>query len=179
MRRAFGVVAVLAVATIPAPLLGQDTEWNRYTLEELSGVHVRAEADDVCRSHGVSTEAMTSSAEETLTAAEIPVLTETAMLEAPGLPELRISLGCAQTEGAVGFAVGLRVQQAAQMVRDNQITLSEAVTWYSEAVGVVPGDDIGSAVQEALNEKLEAFTAAFTAANATEESTANPSGSRP
>lgn len=174
MKSAFPALIALAVMALPsASLSGQDTEWNRYTLEELAGVHVRAEAGSECQAAGVSAETVRSEAEAALTEAEIPVLSEVAMLEAPGLPELRVSVGCAERSGSVGFALSLRVQQAAQMIRDPQITLPEAVTWFADAVGVVDEDDVESAVRETLSEKIQEFAAAFAAANPVEEEVSN------
>ena len=45
---------VLALTLAPSLLSAQDTEWNRYTLEELGGVFVRTEANAMCESRGVS-----------------------------------------------------------------------------------------------------------------------------
>jgi hypothetical protein len=173
MKHAFSAFVVLAVLTAAAPVAGQDTEWNRYTLEELAGVHVRTDVGDGCLSAGVSLETVRADTEAALVSAEIPVLTEAAMLEAPGLPELRIRLDCAQADGVVGFAVSLQIQQAVQMIRDTQITLPDAVTWFVDSVGVVAANDVGAAVQGALDTKLQAFTAAYAAANADEEAAAN------
>ena len=46
--------AVAATLIIPAPASSQDTEWNRYTLEGLEGVYVRAETNLGCEGAGVS-----------------------------------------------------------------------------------------------------------------------------
>ncbi len=173
MKHALPALFALATMALPTSVFGQDTEWNRYTLEELGGVYIRAEATDACQSAGVSAESVRSETESALTEAAVPVLTESEMLETPGLPELRVNLDCVEDGGAFGFAVTLRVQQAAQMIRDTQITLPEAVTWFADRVGVASAGDADSAVQAALDATLEEFTAAFAAANPAEEETAN------
>ncbi len=173
-RKLTGLVATALVAAT-APLDAQDTEWNRYTLEDLAGVYVRAEANPACQSAGVEAAGIKAMAEEALTAAEVAVLTEAAMLEAPGLPELRISLTCAPAEvgsaDVVGYAVSVRVQQAAQMIRDPQITLPEAITWFADTVGVAAADAVPGAVSSAVGVEIQAFADAFVAANAVDEET--------
>ena len=89
------------------------------------------------------------------------------MLRNPALPELRITLECATKEGsdAVAYSVSVRVQQAAQMTRDSQISLPEAVTWWSTGVGVEDSTTAQTALQEALKVKVEEFATAYTQAN--------------
>ncbi len=166
------VCALVALTMgVTTELLAQDTEWNRYSLENLGGVFVRAEASPACESAGVTTDALRADAESTLLEAEVEILTEQEMLRNTALPELRVTLECAMGEG-FAYAVSVRVQQAAQMIRDPQVQLSEAVTWYATAVGVGAS---GSAVQEALQAttkgKIEEFAAAYVAANTAADST--------
>lgn len=158
---------------VTTELLAQDTEWNRYSLENLGGVFVRAEASPACESAGVTADALRAEAESTLLEAEVEILTEQEMLRNTALPELRVTLECAMGGGdGFAYAVSVRVQQAAQMIRDPQVQLSEAVTWYATALGVGAS---GSAVQEALQAttkgKIEEFAAAYAAANAAADST--------
>ena len=61
----------------------------------------------------------------------------------------------------VGYSVSVRVQQATQMIRDTQITLSEAVTWWATQVGVAEA----GVVAEALNAAMEAKLGEFAEAN--------------
>ena len=101
------------------------------------------------------------------------MLTQAEMLSHQAMPELRISLDCANgsntSGGAIAYSVGLRVQQAAQMLRDTQITLPEAVTWYSSEIGVSSAggaaDAVGSALMAKVDEFADAWAAVHTAEN--------------
>ena len=164
------VALAAAVLTLPAPAAAQDTEWNRYTLEDLAGVYVRAETNQGCEGAGLSAESVRMDAVAALEAAEVPLLTEREMLASPGLPELRVTLECGGgVAGVVGYSVSVRVQQATQMIRDTQITLSEAVTWWTTAVGVSEAGTTAEALGAELQTRLTAFAEAFAAANAEEE----------
>jgi hypothetical protein len=159
-------VAWAALMLLPAGMSAQDTQWNRYTLEGLEGVFVRAEATEACEAAGVSTGVIQTDATATLEGADVLLLTEAAMLEAPGHPELRISVDCSEEDdNAIAYAISLRVQQAAQLVRDPQVTLPEAVTWYASTIGIADADDASSVLEDALDAQLEEFAAAWTAAN--------------
>jgi hypothetical protein len=84
------------------------------------------------------------------------------------LPELRVTLECASSDGgsgAVAYSVSVRVQQSAQMTRDSQISLPEAVTWWSTGVGVEDAATAQAALQEALKGKIEEFATAYVEAN--------------
>ena len=167
---ALGASVTAAALLVALPVSAQDTEWNRYTLEGLAGVYVRAEANLGCEGAGVSAEAVRMDAAAVLEAAEVPLLTEREMLASPGLPELRVSLECGGgVAGVVAYSVSVRVQQATQMIRDTQITLSEAVTWWTSMVGVAEAASTGDALGAALEAGLAEFTEAFAAANAEEE----------
>ncbi len=169
MRRNVCAVAALAFFGVPAGVEAQDTEWNRYTLEDLGGVFVRIEANDVCERAGVTTSHFEASTSLKLIEAEVGVLTREEMLDNPAMPELRVSLECAVGPGGtMAYSVGLRVQQAAQMLRDTQITLPEAVTWYSTRVGLAPISDAASALEIALDDELDDFVEAWEAAHADE-----------
>ncbi|MEM7417654.1 MAG: hypothetical protein AAF389_19355, partial [Gemmatimonadota bacterium] len=123
MRWLVAALGALAVSA-PSQLQAQDTEWNRYTLEDLGGVFIRFEISDACSASGVAASAFEAEASLKLIDADVGVLTQTEMLENPAMPELRISVDCASgAANTVAWAVGLRVQQAAQMLRDTQITL--------------------------------------------------------
>ena len=169
-RRGSLAGALLAPLLFATGAAAQDTVWNRYTLEGLGGVHIRAETNQGCEGAGVSAESIRADAEAALLEAEVPLLTEREMLESPGLPELRVSFECGGgVAGVVGYSVSVRVQQATQMIRDSQITLSEAVTWYATAVGVAEAGSTADALGEALRAKLDEFATAFTEANAEDE----------
>ena len=170
MRRYVCALAALTSMSVPADLVAQDTVWNRYTLEELGGVFVRAETDAACESVGVTRQAVQAAAEAILVESQVDLLTEGEMLRNPGLPELRITLECVMGEGegvsgAVAYSVSLRVQQSAQMTRDSQISLPEAVTWWSTTVGVEGSAGVQTALQEALKGKVEEFATAYIEAN--------------
>ena len=171
MSRYCCALAVLASLTIPTGVAAQDRVWNRYTLEDLGGVFVQTEADEPCESVGVTRRDVQIDAEDMLAESEVELLTEGEMLRNPALPELRITLQCVVGEsdgalGAVAYSVSLRVQQAAQMTRDSQISLPEAVTWWSTAVGVAGSGDVKSALDEDLRVKIEEFATAYLEANA-------------
>jgi hypothetical protein len=165
----------LAAGALLAPLLhagaaAQDTVWNRYTLEGLDGVYIRAETNQGCEGAGISAESIRADAEAALTEAEVPLLTEREMLESPGHPELRVTFECGGgVAGVVGYSVSVRVQQATQMIRDTQITLPEAVTWYATTVGVAEAGTAASVLGDALQAKLAEFAEAFRTANADDE----------
>jgi hypothetical protein len=153
---------------LPAGLSGQDEEWNRYTLENLDGVHIQIAVDDACQSAGVAVADFEASTSLQLIEADVGVLTREEMLENLALPELRVSLDCASGSSGLAYVVGLRVQQAAQMLRDTQITLPEAVTWYSTRVGMTSASGAASDIGEALTAELGVFAEAWQAANSTE-----------
>ena len=174
MKRHLSALAALAVLLVPAGLEAQDTEWNRYTLEGLGGVFVRAEADEACESAGVTSSSLLAASALHLIEASVDVLTQEQMLENAGLPELRITVECVPgagngTAGTLAYGVSVRVQQSAQMIRDTQVTLSEAVTWYATEIGVASSDDAAAALEEAIDGKIAEFATAYVAAN-TEES---------
>lgn len=167
---AAAVATVVGMSVSPAPADAQDTEWNRYTLEGLEGVYVRAETNEACQGAGLSAESVRADSEAALTEAGVPLLTREEMLAAPGLPELRVTFECGGgVAGVVGYSVSVRVQQATQMIRDTQITHSEAVTWYVTAVGVSDAPGTAVAMGTALATKLAEFAEAFEAANAEDE----------
>ena len=86
------------------------------------------------------------------------------------MPELRVSLDCANGPGgSMAYSIGLRVQQSAQMLRDTQITLAEAVTWYSSKIGLTDASDASSSLEAALRDELDEFAEAWAAANADDE----------
>lgn len=164
-----GVCIAVAALLFPVAAAAQDTTWNRYTLEGLPGVYVRAETNLGCEGAGVSAESIRADATAVLEAAEVPLLTEQEMLASPGLPELRVSFECGGgVAGAVGYSVSVRVQQATQMIRDTQITLSEAVTWWTSAVGVAQAGAAADALKSVMEAKLGEFVEAFQEANSEE-----------
>ena len=163
-------MAALVLSIFPTGVEAQDTEWNRYTLEDLGGVFIRIETNGVCESAGLTASDFEASTSLKLIDAEVGVLTREEMLDNPAMPELRVSLECADGPGgAMAYSVGLRVQQAAQMLRDTQITLPEAVTWYSTRIGLAAAPDAASVLETALNEKLDEFVEAWAAAHADDE----------
>ena len=164
-RLVMGFLA-LTILAVPAGAAAQDSEWNRYTLEELGGVYVSSEIGDACTAAGVTDAALRTEAEGVLTTAEVELLSETGMLANPALPELRVSVDCAPTDGSVAYVVSIRMHQAVQMVRDPQITLSEGVTWFATAMGVSSASDVAAAVAAAVTEQIGAFAVAYAEANA-------------
>ena len=165
MGRCVAVAALL----VPVAATAQDTTWNRYTLDGLPGVHVRAETNLGCEGAGVSAESILADAVAVLEGAEVPLLTREEMLANPGLPELRVTFECGGgVAGVVGYSVSVRVQQATQMIRDTQITLSEAVTWWASEVGVAEAGSVAEALKAVMEGKLEEFAEAFNEANAEE-----------
>ena len=164
-----GRCVAAAALLVPAAAAAQDTTWNRYTLEGLAGVHVRAETNLGCEGAGVSAESMRADAVAALEAAEVPLLTREEMLASPGIPELRVTFECGGgVAGVVGYSVSVRVQQATQMIRDTQITLSEAVTWWASEVGVAEAGSVAEALKALMEKKLGEFAEAFREVNAEE-----------
>jgi len=163
-------LAALTAMFFPAHVAAQDEVWNRYTLEDLEGVFVQVVADEPCESVGVTRRDAQAKAESILVEAEVDLLTEGEMLRSPGLPELRITLECVigdgdGASGAVAYSVSLRVQQSAQMTRNTQISLPEAVTWWTTAMGVAGSGGVQAALDEALRAKVEEFATAYIEAN--------------
>ncbi len=165
------VLGALGMAlALPGSVLAQDTEWNRYTLEGLGGVYVDMSANQTCETAGASASSMQADATLLLIEGGVDLLTMEEMLENIALPELKVTLECVQGRGAgasgvLAYSVSVRVQQAAQMLRDSQVSLPEAVTWYSENLGVVATSDAVTALQGAVTQQLEAFAVAYSAAN--------------
>jgi len=172
MKRRIAVAALLAAICLPAAGSAQDTEWNRYTLEDLGGVFIRIEANEVCEGIGVTSGAFEADVSLRLIEAEVGVLTRDEMLTHQAMPELRITLDCVTgangATGAMAYSVGLRVQQAAQMLRDTQITLPEAVTWYASRIGVSSEAGVQEAVRTTLMTTVDEFAKAWAAAHAEE-----------
>jgi hypothetical protein len=164
MAMAFGLIC------LPAGSAAQDTVWNRYTLEDLGGVFVSAQTGAACAGAGVTDESVQVQAEATLAAAGVDLLTQGEMLRNPGLPELRIILECAPGDGvavtgALAYSVAVRVHQSTQMTRDNQITLSEAVTWFASDLGVAAIAGAQAALEAAVTARVEEFATAYTETN--------------
>ena len=171
MKRLACTIVGLMLMSAPGILDAQDTEWNRYTLEEIGGVHVSVVGNSTCESAGVLSSEVQANAAIKLLESEVDLLTEDEMLENPGLPELRITLQCvvgdqSDVDGAIAYSIEVRVNQAVKMVRDEQVTLAEAVTWYTMAVGVANADDTQQALSGAIDVKLEEFAKAYVEANA-------------
>ncbi len=173
MKRLACTIVGLMLISAPGVLDAQDTEWNRYTLQKIGGVHVSVVGNQTCESVGVISSEVRANAAIKLLESEVDLLTEDEMLENPGLPELRITLQCvvgdqSDVGGAIEFSIEVRVKHAAKMVRDDQVTLAEAVTWYTMAVGVANADDTQQALHEVIDVKLEEFAKAYVEANAEE-----------
>ena len=99
MKRHLSALAALTVLLVHVGLEAQDTDWNRYTLQGLGGVFVRAEADAACESAGVTGASLLAESAVKLIEADVDVLTEQQMLENAGLPEVRITVECAVGAG--------------------------------------------------------------------------------
>jgi len=173
MKRLACTTISLILLCAPGVLDAQDTEWNRYTLEKIGGVYLSVVGNPTCESIGVTSSEVQANAAIKLLESEVDLLTEDEMLENPGLPELRITLQCvigeqSDVDGAIAYSIEVRVNQAAKMVRDEQVTLAEAVTWYTTAVGVAGTDDSYQALKETIDMKLEEFAEAYVEANAEE-----------
>ena len=173
MKRLACTIVGLMLISAPGVLDAQDTEWNRYTLQKIGGVHVSVVGNQTCESVGVISSEVQANAAIKLLESEVDLLTEDEMLENPGLPELRITLQCvvgdqSDVGGVIAYSIEVRVNQAAKMVRDEQVTLAEAVTWYTTAVGVANADDTQQALREVIDVKLEEFAKAYVEANAEE-----------
>lgn len=170
MKSYVGLLAL--VVFLPSTVQAQDTQTNRYTLEDLGGVFPRLEVAEACETAGMSASDFEADVSMSLIEADVGVLTREEMLQRSALPELRVTIDCAPgsdgAEGVMAYSVALRVQQAAQMLRDTQITLPEAVTWYSSKIGVARSDAAAGAVESALAEQVTAFATAWTEINSAE-----------
>lgn len=160
------------VVSAPMGAEAQDTEWNRYTLEDLGGVYIRMEVAETCEAAGVTASDFEASVSMSLLDSEVGVLTMEEMLQHPALPELRVAIDCASgtngASGAMAYSVELRVQQSAQMLRNTQITLPEAVTWFSSDVGVTNAASATDAVGATLDALVSAFATAWAEINSDE-----------
>ena len=170
MKRYALMAMALGLIGLPVEGTAQDTVWNRYTLEDLGGVFVSAQTGAACAGAGVTDESVRVQAEATLAAADVELLTQGEMLRNPGLPELRIILECTPGDGvavtgALAWSVAVRVHQSTQMTRDNQITLSEAVTWFATGLGVAAIVDAQAALEAAVTARVEEFATAYTETN--------------
>lgn len=172
MKRFVFTVLSLTLMSVPAAAQGQDTDWNRYTLNDLGGVFVRFEVSRACETAGVTATALEAEVSIKLIEAEVGVLTRAELLTHLAMPELRISLDCVAGSGAssdaVAYSVGIRVQQSAQMLRDTQITLPEAVTWYSTKLGISPAGETADAIGATVMEQVDAFAAVWATVHAEE-----------
>lgn len=164
-------VPLLVAVTLSAPAgaAAQNTAWNRATLEDLGGVFIRIEVKESCSSVGLTAADFEAAVSLHLIEAEVGVLTREEMLRNAALPELRVDVDCAAVAGGdTAYTVGLRVQQAAQMMRDGQVTLPESVTWWTTRLGVADAASAKQAIESALIEQVAEFSAAWTEANADE-----------
>ncbi len=165
--------AFLMAAALPGAAAAQDTEWNRYTLEDLGGVFVSIEAAEACEATGVMASAFEADVSLKLIDAEVGVLTQAEMLQHPAMPELRIAVECAPGSGVVAgnlaWSIGFHVQQASQLLRNTQITLPETVTWYDSELGVSSTGGAADAIGTSLMAGLERFAEAWATANADDE----------
>lgn len=173
MRRWVTPGLLCLLVTFPGGVEAQDTEWNRYTLEDLGGVFVDIVVAEGCEQAGVTASEFEADVSLQLMESDVPVLTREEMLQLPALPELQVTIGCVAgsggTNGSMAYSVELRVQQAAQMLRDTQITLPEAVTWYSTRIGVTTPDAAGEAIGATLSEQVAALSTAWTEIHAAEQ----------
>ncbi|MEE8147096.1 MAG: hypothetical protein V3T24_05790, partial [Longimicrobiales bacterium] len=64
-------LAVLTMMSAPTDVEAQNQVWNRYTLEDLGGVFVRAEMGAPCESVGVSRRSVQAEAEAILVESEV------------------------------------------------------------------------------------------------------------
>lgn len=163
-------VPLLVAVTLSAPAgaAAQNTAWNRATLDNLGGVFIRIEVEG-CGSVGLTAADFEAAVSLHLIEAEVGVLTREEMLRSPALPELRVDVDCAAAAGgATAYTIGVRVQQAAQMLRDTQVTLPESVTWWTTRLGVADAAGAKQAIESALNEQVTEFSTAWTEANAEE-----------
>ncbi|MDH3271468.1 MAG: hypothetical protein OEN56_09065 [Gemmatimonadota bacterium] len=169
MKRWVALGALSLLVVLPRAASAQDTEWNRYTLEDLGGVFVRMDVAEECQPAGVSAADFEADVSLALIESAVGVLTMEEMLAHPAHPELRVTIDCAAggnaNGAAIAYSVELRVQQAAQMLRDTQITLPEAVTWFTSNVGVTSGGAASDAVGSTLMEQVEAFSTAWSEIN--------------
>ncbi len=167
------VLGLAFMTSLPGVVRAQDTEWNRYTLEDLGGIHVQFEVADACEASGVTAALYEADVSLSLIESEVGVLTMEEMLAHPAMPELRIALDCADgangSSGSMAWSVALRVQQSAQMLRDTQITLPEAVTWYASEIGVSTEGGAADAVGAALMRQVEHFADAWVEVHAEDE----------
>ena len=172
MKRSIGFGALALLLVGPTAVEAQDQQFNRYTLEDLGGVFVHMEVVEACQAAGVTASAFEADVSMALMESDVGVLTREEMLQLPALPELRVTIDCASgangSGDAMAYSVSLRVQQAAQMLRDTQITLPEAVTWYSSKIGVTSSGAAVQAVESALQEQVTAFATAWNEMNASE-----------
>jgi hypothetical protein len=169
----FLLIAAAALVATPSSVQAQDTEWNRYTLEDLGGVFVRFDVSESCEAVGASAALYEADVSLKLMDSDVGVLTLEEMLTHPAMPELRVTLDCASgangASGSLAWSVSLRVQQSAQMIRDTQITLPEAVTWYASELGASSEGGTADALGNALMRQVDAFAEAWAAVHTEEE----------
>jgi hypothetical protein len=168
-----GLFALTALALAPLSVQAQDTDWNRYTLEDLGGVFVRFDVGEACETAGITSAMYEADVSLKLMDSDVGVLTMEEMLAHPAMPELRVTLDCASgangASGTMAWSVAVRVQQSAQMLRDTQITLPEAVTWYASEIGASSEGGAADAVGNALMRQVDAFAEAWAAVHAETE----------
>jgi hypothetical protein len=164
---------LVALLCVPAAVHAQDTEWNRYTLEDLGGVFVHFEVGEACEAAGISAALYEADVSLKLMDSDVGLLTQEEMLANPAMPELRVTLDCASgsngASGTLAWSVALRVQQSAQMLRDTQITLPEAVTWYTSEIGASSEGGAADALGNAVMRQIGAFAEAWAAVHAETE----------
>ena len=69
------VLGLAFMTSLPGVVRAQDTEWNRYTLEDLGGIHVQFEVADACEASGVTAALYEADVSLSLIESEVGVLT--------------------------------------------------------------------------------------------------------
>lgn len=70
---------------------------------------------------------------------------------------LQVSMSDALSDGAIGYAIVLDLQQDAVLDRPDKLWVPDIVTWSAGMIGVARGEPMGRAVRDATSDQMDKF----------------------
>lgn len=163
IRTAFHLCVSIAIVLGPLPICAQ-TDFDRATLAGLNGVYPLLLFTFDGTMVGLNKTSLQTLLELRLRAAGIPVLTKDQMMEAPGYPELDLSIIIIPDKTVGGtlrgyaYAVSLQLLQSISLRRNPEIVHVEGSTWQTGMyVGTSATDDSASHIREMVTELVDRF----------------------
>ena len=163
IRTAFHLCVSIAIVLGPLPICAQ-TDFDRATLAGLNGVYPLLLFTFHGTMTGLNKTSLQTLLELRLRAAGIPVLTKDQMMEAPGYPELDLSIVIIPNETVGGtlraysYAMSLELLQSISLRRTPEIGHVEGSTWSTGIkLGTNAVDGSLSHIREMVTELVDRF----------------------